>query len=77
MDAANRAVATALDTRGDGASVPVVVFNPAALDRHDVVDVTVVVPGPAPAAVRVYDMNGVEVPSQVKEVSGGSFRILF
>ena len=76
-DAANRAVATALDTRGDGASVPVVVFNPAALDRHDVVDVTVVVPGPAPASVRVYDMNGVEVPSQVKEVSGGSFRILF
>jgi alpha-mannosidase len=56
------AVARALDTRAEG--IPLVVFNPLAFEREDVVSATVRFAGRAPQAVRVYDADGREVPSQ-------------
>jgi alpha-mannosidase len=68
-------IASGMDTRGQG--VPLVVYNPLAMDRPDVVEATVHFDGPAPAAVRVFDpQTGHEVPSQVLSSSDGDVRIL-
>ncbi len=56
------ALARALDTRGAG--IPVVVWNPLALEREDAVDVTVRFAGAAPRAVRVTGPDGREAPAQ-------------
>jgi alpha-mannosidase len=56
-------VAAALDTQGAG--IPLVVYNPLTLAREDVVEATVRFSGPAPAAIRVLNAAGKEVPSQV------------
>ena len=64
-------VAVALDTRSaaaaaaDGTGVPLVVYNPLAIDRHDTFEATVHFPGAAPAAVTVTGPDGKVVPSQV------------
>ena len=50
------AVTSALDTRGDGR--PLVVFNPLAIAREDVVEADVRFPGGAPRAVRVTGPDG-------------------
>lgn len=78
-DDANTAIAALLDTRVDDqtTTIPVVVYNPVAIERHDIADVTVAFPGSAPIAVRVYDKGGIEVPSQIKEISGQNVRVLF
>lgn len=78
-DNANIAVASKLDTSVDNpdTTVPVVVCNPVAVNRHDIAEVTVQLPGSTPRAVRVYDQNDIEVPSQIKEISGQNVRILF
>ena len=69
------AVTRALDTRGAGISL--VVFNPLALEREDVVEATVRFPGAAPHAVRVTGPDGREVPAQVVSRDGGSATVVF
>jgi alpha-mannosidase len=67
------AASSELDTQVQG--TPLVVFNPLAMDRTDAVEATVW-GGPA-AAVRVFDPEGREVPSQILERDGDAFRLLF
>jgi len=77
-DVLSTAVATvgrALDTRGAG--VPLVVYNPLAIAREDVVDAWVTLPGGAPRGVRVSDPEGREVPAQLAEVEGSAARVVF
>ncbi|MGD2109014.1 MAG: glycoside hydrolase family 38 C-terminal domain-containing protein [Phycisphaerae bacterium] len=69
------AVARAMDTRAAG--IPLVVFNPLAFEREDVVEATVRFAGQAPTMARVYDPTGREVPSQVNGVSEDTVRLLF
>lgn len=64
-----------LDTRAKG--VPVVVYNPLAVDRRDVVEASVLFDGPAPAAVQVYGPDGKEVPAQVIGPDGDALLIAF
>jgi len=69
------ATASVLDTRVEG--TPIVVFNPLAIAREDVVEATVPKPGGAAAFVRVFGPDGNEVPSDVVAVFDDSLRILF
>lgn len=69
------AVSRALDTRGPG--VPLVVFNPLALEREDAVEAEVLFPGEAPRAVRVTGPDGKEVPAQVVSRAGRSAKVVF
>ncbi len=69
------AVARALDTSGDGASL--VVFNPLAIAREDVVEADVRFADGPPEAVRVTGPDGHEVPAQVESASGGSAHVVF
>ena len=75
LTAAVGATSAALDTRAVG--VPLVVYNPLAIDRRETVEATVVYAGGAPKEVRVYDPEGKEVLSQVIERYDDSLRILF
>jgi alpha-mannosidase len=74
LTSATEAVASALDTRGQG--VPIVLYNPLNIDREDVVEATVPLPGGAPHAVGVYGPDGKEVLSQLEDGSGKT-KILF
>jgi alpha-mannosidase len=65
----------ALDTNTEG--TPLVVFNPLAIAREDVVEATVSLPGGAPAAVRVFGPDGAEAPSQVLGRDGDAVTVLF
>src|SRR5262249_34664653 len=56
-------LASALNTSAVG--VPVVVYNPLSIEREDLMEATIAFPGGVPAAVRVFDLNGNEVPSQM------------
>ena len=56
-------LAKAMDTTAQG--VPLLVYNPLAITREDVVEATVSFASGLPAAVRVFDGNGNEVPSQM------------
>lgn len=69
------AVAAGMDTRAEGA--PLVVFNPLAIEREDIVEANVNFPGGAPKAVRVFNAAGVEVPSQVGQGAGQGTTVLF
>ncbi len=69
------AVATALDTRGDGAAL--VVFNPLAVTREDAVEADVRFPGGAPRAVRVTAPDGSERPAQVDSARGDIAHVVF
>jgi alpha-mannosidase len=62
------AVARALDTRVGGQAL--VVYNPLALEREDVVEASVRFPGGAPAAVRVTGPDGRAVPAQLAAAAG-------
>jgi alpha-mannosidase len=75
LENAVEATAPALDTRVIG--IPLVVFNPLSIARQDIVEATVIFDMKTPEAVRVYDPDGKEVPSQVAEDLGDSLRILF
>jgi alpha-mannosidase len=76
-------VARGLDTRGEG--LPLVVFNPLAIEREDAVIARVAAstvvgsaskPG-APAALRVFGPDGEEVPSQSTPTDDGGFALVF
>jgi alpha-mannosidase len=71
LDGAVGAVARGLDTDVSGAAL--VVFNPLALSREDIVEA--VLPGPGP--YRVYGPDEVELPSQCQGLAGGRVRLLF
>jgi alpha-mannosidase len=70
------AVAQTLDTQGNG--VPLVVYNPLAMTRRDVVEANVEFAGVPPASVKVTDAStGREIVSQVLSRTANSLRILF
>jgi len=70
------ALATGLDTRATG--VPLVVYNPLAMERRDAVEALVRFGRPAPASVRVVDTaTGADVPAQVLSIAGTMARVLF
>ncbi|RPJ84628.1 MAG: alpha-mannosidase, partial [Acidobacteria bacterium] len=84
LTGAVRAVASGLDTRPEQRAarqregVPIVVFNPIAQSRTDPVEASVRFPSPAPAAVRLVDMDtGEAVPAQVLSRSAGEVKVLF
>jgi len=61
---ATGAIASGLDTRGQGSAV--VVYNPLNIAREDLVEADVVFPKGLPRAVRVRNPAGEEVPSQIR-----------
>lgn len=63
-----------LDTRTGG--IPVVIYNPLSIDREDVVEATVDLPGEF-NQVRVYNPAGVEVPAQVIKMNGRRATVVF
>lgn len=69
------AIAAELDTTAIG--TPLVVYNPLGIARQDIVEATIDLDGPAPAAVHVIGPGGAEVPSQIVGVSHGKMDILF
>jgi len=68
-------VIRAMDTRGKGKTL--VVYNPLAISRKDVVEAELFYPDGAPKAVRVIDPTGNELPVQILSASKESIRILF
>jgi alpha-mannosidase len=68
-------VALALDTSAGG--TPLVVYNPLAVAREDVVEAWVTFPEAAPEAVTVVAPNGRAVPAQVVERDGSALRVVF
>lgn len=67
--------ARALDT--DTVGKPLIVYNPLAVEREDLVEATVEFPDGAPAFVRVFGPDGREAPSQILERRPGAVRVLF
>lgn len=68
------AVAGRLDTNVSG--IPLVVYNPLAIEREDVVEATVDFGNAAPASVKVFDAQDREIPSQVTRRDGSQATIL-
>jgi alpha-mannosidase len=68
-------LAGALNTTAVG--VPVVVYNPLAMMRQDVVEAEVSFPEGAPPAVRVFNPSGVEVPAQMGAPVGNRVPVTF
>lgn len=69
------AVSEALKTKGSG--VPLIVYNPLAIAREDVVEATVTFDGDAPDWFGVIGPDGHEVASQMLERHGRSMKIAF
>lgn len=63
LTSATESIVGGMDTRGKG--TPVVVYNPLNVEREDVVEAAVLLRGGDPWAIRVFDPQGREVPSQV------------
>lgn len=68
-------VARALDTRAEG--MPIIVHNPLAMVREDVVEATLTYHGDAPDAIRVFDPSGAETPSQISAAGARRIRVVF
>jgi alpha-mannosidase len=75
-DTANLAMGALLNTQVASGAVPVVVYNPAAIDRRDPVQVGVTFTS-SPAAVQVINPLGQEVPSQIVGRNGNTVQVLF
>lgn len=69
------AVSRALDTDVEG--IPLVVYNPLAMWREDVVEAEVFLPEGLPPVVRVFGADGGEVPSQITLTGNGAVRVIF
>jgi alpha-mannosidase len=67
------AMSRALDTRGEGVSL--VVYNPLAIEREDIVTATVTLP--RAQAVRVFGPDGSETPSQTIRHEGEAWELMF
>ena len=74
LEHAVSATAPALDTRSQG--IPILVYNPLAIEREDVVEATIAC-DPKTPYVHVLDPNGREVPSEVLESVADSLHICF
>jgi alpha-mannosidase len=68
-------LAGALNTAAVG--VPVIVYNPLSIAREDLVEAVIAFSSGVPAAVRVFDLNGNEVPSQMGTPSGNRASVVF
>ncbi len=75
LEHAAGAVIRAMDTRGKGKTL--VVYNPLAFNRKDVVEAEILYPEGAPKYVKVFDASNNEMPVQVLNASRESIRILF
>jgi len=75
LTSATEGIAASLDTRSDG--VAIVVYNPLNIEREDVVEATVSLPGGVTSAVRVVGPDGRDVPAQVIGIEGENTKILF
>jgi alpha-mannosidase len=69
------AMSRALDTSAQGR--PVIVYNPVAINREDIVEATVSFPEGAPAVVKVIGPDGNEGPAQIIARDGNAISILF
>jgi alpha-mannosidase len=67
-------VSLALDAQVKG--IPLIIYNPVANDRQDVVEATVTL-SENTKAIHVFNKDGKEVPSQIKRKEGYEFQILF
>jgi alpha-mannosidase len=75
LEYAVEATSSALDTRAKG--VPIVVYNPLSIEREDIVEAEVQFDKAVPKYVQVFDPDGREVASEIKEIVGNSLKILF
>jgi alpha-mannosidase len=79
LQSATSAVASQLDTKGEGAAV--VVFNPLSIAREDVVEANVEVDGAEAGKLRVVAPDGTETPAQeeefVEDGHAGRVKVLF
>jgi len=75
LNGAIGAVSRVLDTRVKGQAI--VVYNPLSFAREDIAEATVVFAGGAPEAVRVYNPQNKEVPSQVLSIDGHAVKVAF
>jgi alpha-mannosidase len=69
------AITQALDTQTKG--IPIVVYNPLAIPREDVVEAEIAYPQDSPKAFRVFDPENNEVPSQLLMSGKGRLKIAF
>jgi alpha-mannosidase len=69
------AVTAGMDTRSQG--VPLVVYNPLSIDREDIVEARVAIPGESQGPVSVFGPDGKPVPTQVASRNGNEVKILF
>lgn len=75
LEDAVSATASVMDTRAQG--VPLIVYNPLSINRKDIVEAQVVFDSRLPQAVRIFDPDGHETPSQVTARDGNSLTVLF
>jgi alpha-mannosidase len=75
LESAAGAVIRAMDTQGKG--ITLVVYNPLAIARKDLVEAEINYPDGAPKAIRVVDALNAEVPSQLLDATKTTIRILF
>jgi len=65
----------AMDTKGKGKSI--VVYNPLAIARKDVVEAEVSFPEGIPASVKVFDPDNKEIPVQIIQTTKDQIKIVF
>ena len=75
LTSATEGIVSGLDTQSTGAVI--VVYNPLNIEREDVVEATVSIPGGRARAVSVLGPDGRQVPSQVIGWEGDRTKILF
>lgn len=75
LESSAGAVIRAMDTQGKGKTL--VVYNPLAINRKDLVEAEVLYPEGTPKAIKVIDPSGNEVPVQILHASKDNMRILF
>lgn len=75
VESAAGAAAAQLDTNTAGQ--PVIAYNPLSGEREDIARATLRFGDKAPAAVRVFDSKGMEVPSQIIKKNGAAVDIIF
>lgn len=68
-------VAKSLDTRGDG--IPLIVYNPLAFEREDLVEATIRLAGDASQAVQVTGPDNVVHPAQIISRNNDEVQIVF
>ena len=75
LTSATEGIASAMNTQTQGSAI--VVYNPLNIEREDVVEATVMLPGGPAQAVQVIGPDGREVAAQVNGNEGDATKILF